>query len=117
MQHKCTVCGKLYEHGSEEILDGCSCGNKLFYFVKDKNGKNNQLKDHGEVQYFYELEEDDNEELIAFDLEAINIRSRGKYDIDINALFNNDDNLVYRYGEGKYSIDINQNFSKIRQKK
>ena len=113
MQHKCTACGKLYARGSEEIINGCSCGNKLFYFISEK--KKRQAS--GEVSYFYELEDDENEEIIAFDLEAINIKEHGRYEIDINALMSNDDSLVYRYGEGKYSIDIMTDPSKIRQKK
>ena len=115
MNHKCTVCSKIYAQGSDEIINGCSCGNKLFYFVNDK--KNSKKKEQSNsVDYFYELEDDENNELIVFDLEAINIKEHGKYEIDLNALMNNS-GLVYKYGEGKYGIDIEQNFSKIKQKK
>jgi len=113
MQHRCTVCGQLYKEGSDEILSGCTCGNKLFYFVNDKKFR----KDKSSDNYFYELEDEENQELIVFDLEAVNIKDHGKYEIDINALLNNDSGLVYKFGEGKYSIDIEQNFSRIRQKK
>jgi uncharacterized protein len=108
MQHKCTVCGKIFENGSQEILNGCNCGNKRFYFIK-----NNQKKP---IAQFIEYEDDDNNELIVFDLESVNIIETGKYEIDINNLMNKEA-LVYRYGEGKYSIDIEQNFSKIKQKR
>lgn len=112
MQHKCTVCGRLYEQGSLDIMNGCDCGNKLFYFINNKKDKSKS----DNLQYFYELEDEENSEIIVFDLETVNIRDQGKYEIDIDALMKND-GLVYRYGEGKYSIDIAQNFSKIKQKR
>jgi len=37
MPHRCVRCAKMYEDGAEEILKGCSCGAKLFFFVKKKN--------------------------------------------------------------------------------
>ncbi len=115
MKHKCTACGKIYEEGANEILNGCACGSKLFYFVK-KDEKQKPISQ--DVSYFYEVEDDENEEIIVFDLEAINIKGQGKYEIDLNTLMNaNDHGLVYKYGEGKYSIDIEQDFSKIRQKR
>jgi len=34
MPHKCVRCGKVYSDGSHEILSGCSCGAKLFFYVR-----------------------------------------------------------------------------------
>jgi predicted nucleic acid-binding Zn-ribbon protein len=112
MHHKCTACGQTYEEG-QDILGGCNCGNKLFFFVKDK-----AKKPAKELNYFYELEDDDNNEIMIFDLETINIIENGKYEIDLDSLMKSGDEcLVYKYGEGKYSIDIEQNFSKIKYKR
>ena len=115
MQHKCTKCGQVYEQGSEEILNGCICGNKLFYFMK-KGGRKKKEKPAAELQYFYELEDEENNEIIVFDLEAINIINHGKYEIDINALMNKN-GLVYKYGDGKYSIDLDENFKQLKKTK
>jgi len=122
MYHKCVKCGKLYEHSSEEILSGCVCGSKLFYFVKSKtDGKKNKVteKISEDVEYFYELEDDINHEIIIFDIEAINIKSSGKYELNLDGLMNNSQNtgLIYKYGDGKYSVDLDNNFKQLKNRK
>ncbi len=122
MFHKCVKCGKLYEHSSEEILSGCLCGSKLFYFVKSKSeGKKKKSgeKVSEDVEYFYELEDDVNQEIIIFDIEAINIKSSGKYELNLDGLMNtkHDNGLIYKYGEGKYSIDLENNFKQLKHRK
>jgi uncharacterized protein len=109
MKHRCTVCEKTYDKGADEILNGCVCGNTRFYFVNEKKTVLKQQDNN-----FYELEDDENNEIIAFDLETINIIAPGKYEIDVNALMTNDE-LVYKYGEGKYSVDIEKNLDKKRK--
>lgn len=116
MNHKCTACGKLFEKDSNEILSGCTCGSKRFYFVKAQAPqKNKKTIQESEMQYFYELEDDENNEIVVFDLEAVNIKCPGKYEVDINSLLNNN-GVVYRYAEGKYSIDLEENL-KVRKKR
>ncbi len=37
MPHQCVRCNTFYEDGAKEILKGCSCGARLFFFIrKDK---------------------------------------------------------------------------------
>ncbi len=36
MPHKCIRCGLLYGSGSEELLKGCSCGSRIFMFIKQE---------------------------------------------------------------------------------
>lgn len=96
MKHKCTKCKKIYEDDAEEIINGCSCGNNRFFFVKPKKEKK---------QEFIEIEDDENEEIIILDAETINIIENGKYEIDVNSLLETEI-PVYKYSEGKYSIDI-----------
>jgi uncharacterized protein len=122
MFHKCVKCGKMYEHASEEILSGCACGSKLFYFVKSKSeGKKKKSSEaiSEDVEYFYELEDDANREIIVFDIESINIKSSGKYELNLDGLMNNKDTtgLIYKYGDGKYSIDLDNNFKQLKYKK
>lgn len=101
MKHKCTKCKRVYEENSEEIINGCICGNNRFFFVKPRIEKQEQ---------FIELDDEDNEEIIILDTETVNIIENGKYEIDINSLLETKV-PVYRYSEGKYSIDLN-NISK-----
>ncbi len=120
MYHKCVKCGQVYAHAAQEILNGCSCGSKLFYFVKNPDKKNNKKisQDSKDIEYFYELEDkqdDGSTELIVFDIEAINVVSSGKYELNIESLMN-DDGLIYRYGDGKYSIDIDTHLTNMAKK-
>ena len=34
MPHQCVKCGTMYKDASQEILKGCSCGAKLFFFIR-----------------------------------------------------------------------------------
>jgi len=116
MRHKCTVCENIYD-SSADILNGCSCGNKLFYFVKNKSKDKEKSNNNSDTEYFYEIEDEENNELIVLDTESVNIISNGKYEIDIQSLMNEGKAVtpVYKYGEGKYSIDIN--VSNIRKRR
>ncbi|MGV8086572.1 MAG: Zn-ribbon domain-containing protein [Candidatus Woesearchaeota archaeon] len=112
MNHKCVKCGKIYARAAEEILNGCSCGSKLFYFVKNNSKKHSQ-----EIEYFYELENQNSDgscEIVAFDIEAINVVSSGKYEVNIESLMNNN-GLIYKYGDGKYGIDLNSNMNESKK--
>jgi len=118
MYHKCVKCGKVYEQASEEIISGCTCGSKLFYFIKSKSDAKKKVSEKvsEDIEYFYELEDDANHEIMIFDIEAINIKSSGKYELNLDGLMN-DNGLIYKYGEGKYSIDLDNNFKQLKHKK
>ena len=34
MPHQCVRCNTFYDDGASEILKGCKCGGKLFFFIK-----------------------------------------------------------------------------------
>jgi predicted nucleic acid-binding Zn-ribbon protein len=123
MYHKCVKCERIYEQDSAEIINGCVCGSKLFYFIRcnaesvdARKKKNTEGLTSEDIDYFYELEDDENHEIIIFDIEAINIKSSGKYELNIDGLMS-DDGLIYKYGEGKYSIDLDSNLKRLRKKR
>ena len=43
MPHKCTQCGKLYPDAASELLKGCECGSKFFYYIREE--KFHELQD------------------------------------------------------------------------
>jgi len=118
MPHQCVRCNTFYEDGSEEILKGCNCGGKLFFYIKkDKLEKARNvvinLSDHEKDQI-----EDDVYDIIGvehkrdpvvLDIESIRVLEPGKYEIDLVPLLKGDP-LVYKVGEGKYMIDIIKSF-------
>ncbi len=119
MPHQCVRCGKLYEDASAELLKGCSCGAKFFFFVKENQLK--ELKDETarlSKEEKKEIEKDvlgligpevDRSMPIVFNLESIRVRKPGKFEIDLVHLFKGSP-LVYKLEEGKYVIDLPSSF-------
>src|SRR3989338_7347802 len=123
MPHQCVKCSTLYEDGASEIMTGCRCGGKLFFFIK--KGNIDKIKamtaslsedEKKEIENdVYEIIGREREEPVILDLETIRILQPGKYEIDLMHLFKKEP-LIYRIGEGKYIIDIIQSFSNLRKK-
>jgi len=128
MPHQCVRCNTFYEDGSEEILKGCSCGGKLFFYIKKE-----KLKQAREIAKEVNLSEDekvqmekdvfelvgskiDEEEPIVLDLESIRITKPGKYELDLVHLFKGDP-LIFKLEEGKYMIDLVETFKRAKEKK
>ena len=123
MPHQCVRCNKFYDDGSEEILKGCSCGAKMFFFVRKEKLK--QAKDtleaiknltpvekvemEKEVYDLIEYKPDDVP--VILDIESIRSVEPGKFELDLVRLFKKDP-LIFKIGEGKYLIDLNTAFAK-----
>ncbi|MEK6849039.1 MAG: Zn-ribbon containing protein [Nanoarchaeota archaeon] len=41
MPHQCVRCSTFYVDGAKELLGGCPCGGKLFFFIKQEVDKFN----------------------------------------------------------------------------
>jgi len=125
MPHQCVKCGSLHGDGSPELLKGCTCGGKFFFFIKKEHleeakeltenlsdKEKDQIKK--DVLDIVGLESVDDNPVI-LDLESIKIMKPGKYDIDLVHLFKGMP-LVYRLEEGKYIIDIASSFQMEKKK-
>ena len=113
----------MYDDGSSEILQGCECGGKLFFYIKKKALEqkekiiNLSKKEKEQIeQDVYEImgDEIDKEKPIVLDLETIKVLKPGKYEIDLVNLFNKQP-LIYKLQEGKYVIDLTESFKKKGQ--
>ena len=126
MQHQCVRCSELYEDGAKEMLKGCGCGGKLFFFIKKE--KIEEIKNaptaHLTIKEKEQIEQDvfelvgsdiDKDAPVVLDFEAIRVSKPGKYELDIVQLFKNEP-LVFRLEDGKYMIDVVQSFEKLRKK-
>ena len=121
MPHQCVRCNKLYEDGSQQILKGCECGAKLFFYLKKQNidaGK--ELISNFSEEEKQQIEQDVREVLhikeeldnpVILDLESIRVLEPGKYELDLVHLFKKDP-LIIKLEEGKYMIDLPQVFKK-----
>ena len=127
MPHQCVRCNTFYDDGAQELLKGCSCSGKLFFFIKKE--KMNELKklteeinlsskDKEQIeQDVFDLvgSEIDKDQPVILDLEAIRVMRPGKYELDLVHLFKNEP-LIFKLEEGKYMIDLVQSFERFRKK-
>lgn len=119
MPHQCVRCSTLYEDGSSEILKGCSCGGKFFFYIRKDAAKETQaLISTLTTEQKQEIEHDvlkvvgdkiEEDKPVILDLESIRILEPGKYELDIVKLFNKQP-LIIRLEEGKYIIDLKSTF-------
>ena len=128
MPHQCVRCNTFYDDGAAEILKGCKCGGRLFFFIKKE-----KLEQAREVisqvnlseKEKLQIEEDvfelvgsqmDKDQPVVLDLEAIRINKPGQYELDLVHLFKGEP-LIFKLEEGKYMIDIVESFKRLRDRK
>ena len=128
MPHQCVRCSKFYDDGAEEILKGCSCGAKLFFYIrKDKLKKSKEADETTKltVEDKQQIEKDvfemvgskiDEDKPIVLDLESVRVTKPGKYELDLVHLFKKDP-LVIKLEDGKYMIDVVESFNQMEKKK
>src|SRR3989344_6787383 len=119
--HQCVRCGSMYEDGAEEVLKGCSCGSRFFFFVsKEKLEKIKtftiNLTDIERSQIEHDVKdiigEILDEKTVVLDLENIRILKPGQYEISLIDIFKGKP-LVYKLEEGKYIIDLASTFESL----
>ncbi len=129
MPHQCVRCNTFYADGSNEILTGCNCGGKLFFFMKQEKmeelkrlqeyAKKLSSKEKQEIEEdIYEIagSEIDRTEPVVLDLESVRIIEPGKYEIDLVQLFKGEP-LIFKLEEGKYMIDLIETFRSMGKQK
>jgi uncharacterized protein len=126
MPHQCVRCGNLYEDGEIDILAGCSCGAKMFYYIKSEKFK--RLKEEAAKkpvlrqedralieEEVYDLigNEIDREKPVILDMETIEVLQPGKYNLDLVKLFKGNEPFIIKLEDGKYYVDLIENFSRL----
>ena len=127
MPHQCVRCNTFYDDGASELLKGCPCGGRLFFYIKKE--KIEQAKHMAEEIHLtpkekQQIEKDvfelvgkeiEDPQPVVLDLEAIRVMQPGKYELDLVHLFKGEP-LIFKLEEGKYLIDVAQSFKKHRKK-
>ncbi len=119
MPHQCVRCNKLYPDGAQEILKGCDCGARLFFFIKKKHieegkqlisnlSKDDKKQIENDITEILHIKNEPNKPVI-LDIESIRVLKPGKYELDLVHLFKKDP-LIIKLEEGKYVIDLPQAF-------
>ncbi len=122
MPHQCVRCSTMYKDGAKEILQGCSCGARLFFYIKKKHieeGKkltsNLTEKDkesiEKDISEIIHVKTENKDKPVILDIEAIRVMKPGKYELDLVHLFKKDP-LIIKLEEGKYMIDLPEAFKK-----
>ena len=125
MPHQCVKCNKLYPDGSNELLKGCECGGKFFFFIREENLQKvkeqvEELSDEEKKQIELDVREIINEKIeedapVILDLESVRVLKPGKFEIDLRHLFQGEP-VVYKMADGKYIIDVASSFQMKRKK-
>jgi len=124
MPHQCVRCNTFYDDGAAEILKGCACGARLFFFIKkerfeERNKKpieiSEDAKEEIERDVLKMVGAEDRDAPVVLDFESINVLEPGKYEIDLVRLFKNEP-LIFKLADGKYVIDIAETFERMRKK-
>ena len=125
MPHQCVRCNTLYPDGAQEILKGCSCGARLFFYIKKKQleeGKKiiNELTEEEKKHIERDVTEilhvkQDIDCPVILDIESVRMLKPGKYELDLVRLFKKDP-LVFKLEEGRYVIDLPQVFKNEKEK-
>ena len=127
MPHQCVRCGKMYVDGSKELLKGCSCGSRFFFFMKKDSierakklsadlTKTDRMQIERDVEDIVELKDNFKEGPVFLDIESIRVLKPGQYEIDLINLFKKKP-LIYKLGDGKYIIDLISTFDSFKNKK
>lgn len=121
MPHKCVRCGTIYGDGASEILDGCECGAKLFFYVRKEHVEKAEeltedLSDGDRRQIESDIldligKERESDRPVILDFEAVVVKKPGQYELDLVHLFKGDP-VVIKLEEGKYFIDLKQSLRK-----
>ena len=120
MPHQCVKCSKIYTDVSDELLKGCECGGRFFFFIKKEDleeasritgSLSSDEKEQIEADVSELIGLEDSDKPVILDLESIRVTKPGKYEISLVDLFSGKP-LVFRIGEGKYVIDLASSFKK-----
>ena len=128
MPHQCVRCSTFYEDGATEILKGCSCGGKLFFYIKKdrveeakKVAKDIKLSKTEKEQIEKDVfdlvgSEIDHDKPVVLDFESIRVLKPGQYELDLVSMFQKEP-VIFKLEEGKYMIDIAESFKAVSDRK
>jgi len=124
MPHQCVKCAKVYSDVSEELLKGCSCGGRFFFFIRKKHLEEvkkevvkltSKEKEQIQKDVFDiiggQVEDD---KPVILDLESVKAIKPGKFEVDVVNLFKGKP-VIFRMEKGKYIIDLASTFQQSRK--
>ena len=119
MPYRCVHCSATYEDASDEVLNGCRCGSKFFFYLKAEKlreilrqqeqapkltTEEKEQIEH-DVREIVGLEEQPDTPVF-LDFESVRVLKPGKYLIDVSRLFAKNAPQIYHLEDGKYIVDL-----------
>lgn len=124
MPHQCVRCNTFYDDGAKEILSGCKCGARLFFYVrKEKMQKALDMAEQLSEKEKTQMQDDvfeimgvkkEEDTPVVLEFEAIKVIKPGTYELDIVKILKQDP-LIYKLGDGKYMLDLKDLFKKNKK--
>ena len=124
MGHQCVHCGEVYPDAAPQLLSGCKCGSKFFYYINQSRLDELNKINNQEIQdTIFELARADKTQIekdireitglneepdkpVILNLESVRVIKPGVFEIDIVNLFSKKRPIIYKLEEGKYVIDL-----------
>lgn len=104
--HKCVRCGTMYSNTSKELLTGCSCGARVFVFMKEGAAAPEKEEDFSWLET--ELSSLSKDKPVSVDkdsVENLKIIEKGAYELDVKSLMGGNP-LVVKSDKGIYYIKV-----------
>ena len=105
MSHRCARCGRVYEDGDPEMLKGCSCGGKKFFYVKGIKNLEDVISEIDVV------DESDTEDEGKEHVESIKMLNDGSYNLNLDLLLRRDE-IIIEKKDGSYALHLPSFFKK-----
>ncbi len=128
MPHKCARCSRIYEDNAEELLNGCSCGSRVFLYIRARKdegphqeaidkleGKNLTEDDLVWIEDRFRKELEGDKKTISLDVENLAQLDKGRYRFDLPSLMKGDP-LIIKSRKGVYYIDLAYAMRKVDKK-
>lgn len=119
MPYRCVHCSATYDDASQEMIAGCRCGGRFFFYIKEdklqeilrQQEQAPQLTAEEKEQMEHEVREitgleDQPETSVFLDFESVKVLKPGKYLLDLSRLFVKRKPQVYQLEDGKYIVDL-----------
>ncbi len=118
MPYKCVHCSSVFKDGANEVLSGCACGSKFFFYIKEEKIRLMAQREKDLVNLSpsekKQIEEDvreiagitDEDKLVFLDFESVKVVKPGKYLLDLGKLFSTNKLRIYQLEDGKYIVDL-----------
>ncbi len=117
MPHKCARCSRIYEDKAPELIEGCSCGSRVFLYLRPDYAETEEetiriLEEkeitESDLEWLDEEFKDrlkGGEKTISLDIENVLRVGEGKFQLDLRSLMRGEP-IVIKASEGVYYIDI-----------